>query len=88
MPPPSKLKLPEEPSMELSLFAIQTTVWGDTENQMPRYFFVEPPGEKNPRTNRWLGETRVSPSLRDSFGPIVSLPLAGDRRTKRARRGK
>ena len=42
---------------------------------IPKYWFLELPGEKKSSSNLWPVETKVSPSTRDWFGPKVSLAM-------------
>lgn len=69
------VKTPFESLIGLFLFATHTTVSGFFTYHIPKYLFLELPGEKKPSSNFWLVETKVSPSLRDLFGPKVSAPM-------------
>ena len=51
--------------MGLFLFAAHTTVLGVLLYHIPKYLFLELPGEKKPSSKLWPEETKVSPLLID-----------------------
>lgn len=56
----------------LFLFATQTTASGVVLYHIPRYLFLELPGEKKPSSKFCLEETKVCPSEIDCVGVMVS----------------
>ena len=69
--------------MGLFLFATHTTVWGVFLYHIPKYLFLELPGEKKPTSKLWPEETKVSPSLMDWSILMESAAIQGSKGTER-----
>ena len=71
------VNFPYESVSGLFLFATQITTSGVLLNHIPKYLFLELPGEKNPSSKAWPAETKVVllPSLMDWVEVMVSVAV-------------
>jgi hypothetical protein len=70
----AKVKAPYESVSGFSLLATHTIIRGKFLYHIPRYRFLESPGEKKPNSNLWPEETKVSPLMMDCIEAMISAP--------------